>query len=359
MLSHADVVNIDRTVRFHAQQQIKIFSWHTLVFHMLSITSKTTILDLRRTVRNTFDLEDLPEGDFRFYVLKPGELIGAKRRVESEDQFSLLKEVYLDGDPKTAPPTLYVWPTGSGDESPNNLPKTKEKGRFTSIDASSDGSQHSNNSRNSHIQREFSQSVLSRDGSCCVVCDSKNNLQAAHVYNVDRHPTRETLRSCGINGVFEAANGLTKCFTCHRLYDANLLCTNPVTNRVEVADAYLHWGDEKEKYAALVESKKELRSASPGWPPHALMQDRWEQYQQASDRRRTQCETYPHFCEVCWRRWKLKGGLERHRCDKVPGKVENLQNLLTPVKSGAAEDTFEGELDIAFNDLQLADAKVD
>lgn len=334
-------------------------SWQTLVFHVIIITSNTTLVDLLRSVRNTFDLEDLPEGNFRLYLLQPGELLGSKRRVESEHQFACLKDVYFNGDPKTAPPALYVWSMSNSDESPNKLPVSKERNRFTSNDASSDGSQHSNNSRNSQVQREFAQSVLSRDGSCCVVCESTENPQAAHVYNVERRPSRETLRRCGINGVFEAANGLTKCITCHRLYDAHLLCTDPVTYRVEVADAYLHWGEEKDKYGALVKSKRLVRSSSPGWPPYALMQDRWEQYQQASKRRRAQCETYPEFCERCWRRWKTKRGLANHHCDKVQGKVEHLQNLHTPLKSDKAEDVVEFEIDMAFRDLHVVGAEDD
>lgn len=330
-----------------------------MVVHMVIITSNTTLMDLCRTVRNTFDVEDLPEGNFRLYMLKPGDLIASKRRIESEDQFARLKDVYLNGDPKTAPPALYVWSLGDSDDSPSKLPAKKEINRILSNDASSDGSQHSNNSRNSQVQKEFAQSVLSRDGSRCVVCDCDRNLEAAHVYNVERNPSRETLRRCGINGLFEAANGLTKCRTCHRLYDAHLLCTEPGTYRVEVADAYLYWGDDKDKYASLVESGRVVRSASPGWPPHSLMQDRWDQYQQASKRRRAQCETYPEFCEKCWRRWKTKRGLENHYCDKVQGKVEHLQNLLTPVKSSEAEESVEGELDIAFSELLLACAEDD
>ena len=67
-----------------------------------------------------------------------------------------------------------------------------------------------------------------------------------------------------------------------------------------------------------------------------------------------QCEKYPEFCRTCWRRWKTKRGLENHRCDKVHGKMENLQNLLTPVKSNASDDDVESELDLSFFDFQLA-----
>ena len=86
-----------------------------------------------------------------------------------------------------------------------------------------------------------------------MVCDSDGNPQAAYVYNVERKNSRGKVHLLGITGLFEAANGLTMCPTCHRLYDAHLLCTDPETNRVEVADAYLHWGDEKDRYASLVE----------------------------------------------------------------------------------------------------------
>ena len=108
-------------VRFEAQQQIKVTAWQTLVFHMLNITSNTTLMDLCRSVRNAFDEDDLPEGAFRLYVLKHGDLIGDKQRIESEEQFKSLKDVYLKGDPKTCPPTLYVWPIDKSEESPKML----------------------------------------------------------------------------------------------------------------------------------------------------------------------------------------------------------------------------------------------
>ena len=110
--------NIERTVRFDSQQQIKVTAWQTLVSHRFIITSNTTLLDLRRAVRNIFDVEDLPEGEFLLYVLNPGDLIEAKRRIESEDQFACLKDVYHNNDPKTAPPALYVWSTSNSDKSP-------------------------------------------------------------------------------------------------------------------------------------------------------------------------------------------------------------------------------------------------
>jgi hypothetical protein len=352
-LSYVFIVNIGRTVSFDKHQQIKITAWQTLVFHMFTITATTNLLDLQRAVRNVFDVEDLPAGNFRLYALQPGALIGAKRRVETEDEFNNLKNVYLNGDPKYAPPALYAWSTPENGGSPEKLPARVERSSIPSSNASSEGSQHSSSSRNSQVQQEFARSVLSRDGSRCVVCDSPENPQAAHVYNVERRPTRETLRRNGINGIFEAANGLTMCTTCHRLYDAHILCADPVTQRVVVAGAYLHWGDEKDKYATLVKSERVVRSSSPGWLPQALLQDRWEQYQQASERRRVQCDAYPEFCGRCWLRWKTKRGLEKHRCDKVEGKVEHLQHLRTPAKS-SGEEVDECELDLAFRDLQLS-----
>ena len=116
------IFNVDRIVRFDVQQQIKISAWQSLVCHLISITMQTTLLDLHRTIRNIFDVEDLPAGKFRVYALNPGDFIGSRRKVDSEAKFSALKTVYLNGDPKVAPPSLFVWSTEKSDASPQKLP---------------------------------------------------------------------------------------------------------------------------------------------------------------------------------------------------------------------------------------------
>ena len=61
------------------------------------------------------------------YSLYPNDLIGDRRKIESEEDFRSIKDVYLNGDPNVAPPELYVWPVSESDESPEKLPARKGK----------------------------------------------------------------------------------------------------------------------------------------------------------------------------------------------------------------------------------------
>jgi hypothetical protein len=65
--------------------------------------------------------------------------------------------------------------------------------------------------RMKRLRREFREGVFARDGSCCVICGSRENLDAHHIQD------RKTLPNDG----YAVSNGITLCGgdrpgSCHR-----------------------------------------------------------------------------------------------------------------------------------------------
>ena len=115
-----------------------------------------------------------------------------------------------------------------------------------------EGSQSSRNSNRSG-QSEFSEAVRWRDKSTCVFCGSTSvELEAAHMIPVKQYDLLRDYNNntkYGIGSVMDTANGILLCCNCHKCFDAYLVCIDPATGKLLIAEALL--ANEPDKWKRL------------------------------------------------------------------------------------------------------------
>src|SRR5260221_3299456 len=68
-----------------------------------------------------------------------------------------------------------------------------------------------------HTQKLFSDSVISRDGGKCRVCNFNKLLEAAHFIPVQLG--KSVIQSFGLSNIYDTRNGITLCKHCHWNFD--------------------------------------------------------------------------------------------------------------------------------------------
>jgi hypothetical protein len=139
----------------------------------------------------------------------------------------------------------------------------------------------------------------------------------------------------GIESVNDGANGITLCWSCHKCFDANLVCINPGMNRLLITDALM--ANEKDKWEALAD--REVSRGSPTWPNEALLQFRAHTMQEATDKRRDKQNKYILFCTNCSKGYMRTHALETHekQCNRLTASAYH-----TPASKGSIEGSGAG-----------------
>src|SRR5260221_3197059 len=76
-----------------------------------------------------------------------------------------------------------------------------------------------------HTQKLFSDSVISRDGGKCRVCNFNKLLEAANFIPV--RLGKSVIQSFGLSNIHDTRNGITLCKHCHLNFDGYLLSIDP------------------------------------------------------------------------------------------------------------------------------------
>ena len=163
-----------------------------------------------------------------------------------------------------------------GDTSPDGSPVGKKAD-------DGEGSQSSKSSdRNG--QSEFGDALWRRDRGTCVFCYSNEELEAAHILPVGQKGLLCEASNCekyGIGSIMDTSNGMLLCRSCHRCFDANLVCIDPISGILLVADALL--ANEKDKWESL--SNQPVSCKSYQWPSTELFKFRKDAMDSATGRR--------------------------------------------------------------------------
>lgn len=98
-------------------------------------------------------------------------------------------------------------------------------------------------------------------------------LQAAHIIPVGQREILNVRDRCmenQIGHIMDTANGILLCWDCHQCFDANLVCIDPITERLLITGALL--GNMPKKWKELVD--KAVPDGTYSWPSKALLQFR-------------------------------------------------------------------------------------
>lgn len=189
---------------------------------------------------------------------------------------------------------------GSPIHSPGHSPDIKFRGKA----GDDDGSNRSG-------QSEFNASIIFRDGGNCVFCGSAEVLQAAHILPVEcknllLDPENRSLYR--IDSINDSCNGIALCWGCHKCFDANLICINPVDHKLLIADALL--ANEQEKFRDLV--GVEVFPRFSYWPKHELLKYRVDAMESATLARHEKQDGYTLRCSICSKGYKRLPALKKH-----------------------------------------------
>jgi hypothetical protein len=193
-------------------------------------------------------------------------------------------------------------------ESPPDL-KKKRKRAAAAGDVDDDEKESVASNRTG--QTIFALGVKSRDGAACLFCESKENLEAGHIFslledNTKRELTIQELDTYKISGIMDVGNGLTLCHSCHYHFDHYFIGVDPATMRLVVSDA----ADKGKQHLNDKVIKK--RSDRGQWPSQELFEYRYRVFEEKREERRAKAMTYTVYCESCKRGFKTKQGLTSH-----------------------------------------------
>ena len=219
------------------------------------IEFKCSLHDLVEAVADAFEIENP-----RIYVLQPTSSPWQDRILLTQENFN----EYVERQGTFAKPTiskLYV----SGNTSPDGSPNGKKSDV-------SEGSQSSKGSRCG--QSEFSQALRRRDDGSCVFCYSNiEPLEGAHFIPVKQRDLLndpKNRRKYGISSIMDTINGILLCWGFHKCFDANLVCIDPLSGKLLIADALL--ANEPDKWERLVGHTVPVSDGT--WPTCELLKFR-------------------------------------------------------------------------------------
>jgi hypothetical protein len=164
--------------------------------------------------------------------------------------------------------------------------------------SSNKGLNNSEDGSNRSGQSEFRSSIIDRDGSSCVFCGNVDQIEAAHILP---YASRSLLKDAvnrlryGIGSVNDTSNGIALCWGCHKCFDANLICINPVDHSLMISDALLT--NEREKFQSL--QGKKIFPNFVQWPNTELLQYRVEMMNAATAARHLKKKANYFHCSLC------------------------------------------------------------
>lgn len=159
-----------------------------------------------------FEFEDCDK--ISYYYVADKSAVRSRRYISNDrdlEKFHFLAEK----------PTIFVWQRGDPSLSPNSLPSEIE---IKAISAES--LSESSGSTRGHAQKLFCSGVLARDNKKCVLSgtllrEKTNNVQAAHIFGVERVLAQERER-VGIYNPYDTQNGVLLETSLHADFDSYL-----------------------------------------------------------------------------------------------------------------------------------------
>jgi hypothetical protein len=240
----------------------------------------------------------------KFSIVKPRAYVLQSPEFKWLDRIRLTVENFSDFQNKTGMFStmckLYVCADDSPAHSPGHSPDRKVG------DGDDDGSQGTHRSG----QTEFNASLYQRDEGKCVFCGSIDNLEAAHILplhlkNLLLEPENRT--HYRIDTINDGCNGITLCWPCHKCFDVNLLCIDPMSGKLLISDALL--ANEGDKFTPLVGATVSPRFSQ--WPTE-LLQYRVSAMETSTEDRHGKQDAYELFCSRCQKGYKRLAYLQKH-----------------------------------------------
>jgi hypothetical protein len=164
----------------------------------------------------------------------------------------------------------------------------------------------------SSSQQLFSQLVVGRD-KMCVFCQSKLNLEAAHIFDVKLAKAENSMtmmESLKLSSLYETWNGLTLCHDCHKYFDWHLCSVHmsvenePTSVEIVITDALKLCSDDEicrkwvklDKMPVVVPTDADVIMRK--WPTAQLFQFRYDNYEEANAKRRAD-NFGKVICDIC------------------------------------------------------------
>jgi hypothetical protein len=215
---------------------------------------------------------------------------------------------------------LYACEKGSPDGSPGGKEANVGEGSQSSISSNRSG------------QVEFSEALRRRDKGICVFCKSNARLEGAHFIPVKQKDLLNDPSNCtkyGISSIMDTTNGILLCWDCHKCFDANLVCIDPITGNLNLTDALL--ANEGDKWKSLVGHN--VPASTVTWPTNELLKFREDAMFVATKARHESRSEFTFFCEHCQKGYKKINALSKHEmtCESSHNTPSTYK---TPVKGG-------------------------
>lgn len=290
-------------------KQVKVTNWLTGESQYVEVYSDTSFNEF---VNATVD--KLLLNVVVVYSLPPPHLWKERVRV-SEGNFHEVVSSVISGS-LVDRPLLYAHPHVDSPEcSPSHLKKAAD-------DVSSLGSVATDRSG----QDDFKRRTRFRDNSVCVFCGFDGQpLYAAHILEYALFKDNQNkFKEYDMTGINDTCNGITLCWNCHQAFDNHLVCVDPTSNVLIVAEALQHC--EPAKWQKLHCAKVVGGgSSSIHWPNNKLFSYRLGVMNKKAEERQDERDEYPYRCEHCHAGCKtLKGLMNRHagsqKCVNNAGK---------------------------------------
>eukprot|EP01038_Epipyxis_sp_PR26KG_P007186 gene7186-9799_t len=292
--------------------EVPIFDWITLKGKSLVYSKNMSFDCFRGLVLENFLLSDF---NFKLYELQPNDTINKIELCESNFHEIITKIGELVAR-NEAPSTIYLWK----DISPDHLPSINYGG--VEHDACDNKSNYSTITGDSDSQAWIRLPVLERDESKCVFCEEDGHnrkLIAAHIFEHHSSGGSVNFLDYEILGEYVVENFLTLCERCHEYYDWHMITINPMTEFIEMPDAFLSCSPFKNEYLKMRDTivrKPTHPVRLKYWPPKKLLEYRYAIYVEQNDKRRKDHSLYEFHCFDCHMRFKVETWFQKHQCKK-------------------------------------------
>jgi hypothetical protein len=190
-------------------------------------------------------------------------------------------------------------------------------------------------------QDDFKRRTRFRDNSVCVFCGFDGQpLYAAHILEYALFKDNQNkFKEYDMTGINDTCNGITLCWNCHQAFDNHLVCVDPTSNALIVAEALQHC--EPAKWQKLHCAKVVGGgSSSMYWPNNELFSYRQGVMNKKAEERQDDRDEYPYRCEHCHAGCKtLKGLMNRHAgSQKCVNNTGKMSSYTTPRKTVIDEE---------------------
>jgi hypothetical protein len=318
---------VETSIQMYSDTSKEITVQHTLGIEFESFC---------RLIKDKFDT--IHKSNFKLYFYNYGPLFNGEK-LKVTDNYTLssaLSAIHRPDLSSDSNPMLYYYHVADDKGSPTTLPAChNDKLSPLPINNYRKALSLSTSSRDTSIQNDFSLRVLLRDDNRCLFCETKENLQAAHLLgyaqggkNGEDESLSEMFGKLKISGLFDTQNGITLCGACHKIFDAHQTAIDPTTNQLVVANCVLKSKDYVSKWRKLNGKEIKHRTEKGAWVTKELLQRQYELFQKANERRSQIAGKKPVVCDLCGGRFVNKKGLFKHRNN--PKCVQNQQIVKPP-----------------------------